>query len=135
MDPFGALACGAEVDLAGSVSRESPRFVPAGSLVEITARTIGGRYLLVPGEQLNAGIWTIVGRALSMYPLELHAVTFMSNHWHALVTVADASALSRFVQYVHSSVARLVHRLRGTDGSVSARPPTSSSVPRRRRHG
>jgi REP element-mobilizing transposase RayT len=103
------------------VSRESPRFVPAGSLVEITARTIGGRYLLVPGEELNAGIWTILGRALSKYPIELHAVAFMSNHWHALVTVADAEALSRFVQYVHSNVARLVHHLRGGEGSVFAK--------------
>ncbi|MEJ7601715.1 MAG: transposase [Kofleriaceae bacterium] len=103
------------------MSRESPRFVPAGSLVEITARTIGGRYLVAPGKELNAGIWTILGRALSMYPLELHAVAFMSNHWHALVSVADGEALARFVQYVHSNVARLVHRLRGTDGSVFAK--------------
>ena len=95
------------------MSRESPRFVPAGSLVELTARTVGRRYLLVPSEELNAGIWAIIGRALWMYPVELHAVAFMSNHWHALVTVADAEALSRFVQYVHSNVARLL------DGGVS----------------
>ena len=92
--------------------------MPAGSLVEVTARTVGGRYLLVPSEELNAGIWAVLGRALSKYPVELHAVAFMSNHWHALVTVADALALSRFVQYVHSNVARLVHRLRDRDGSV-----------------
>jgi putative transposase len=103
------------------MSRESPRFVPAGSLVEITARTIGGRYLLVPSEELDAGIWSILGRALSKYPVELHAVAFMSNHWHALASVADAQALSRFVQYVHANVARLVRRLRGWDGRVFSR--------------
>ena len=100
------------------MGRESPRFVPAGALVEITARTVGGRYLLVPSKELNAGIWAVVGRALSMYPVELHAIAFMSNHWHALATVADADALSRFVQYVHANVARLVHRLRDSEGSV-----------------
>jgi len=100
------------------MSRTSPRFVPAESLVEITARTVGGRYLLVPGEELNAGILAVLGRALWLYPIDLHAVAFMSNHWHALVSVADAQALSAFVQYVHSNIARLVQRLRGWDGSV-----------------
>ena len=48
----------------------------------------------------------------------IHAISFMSNHWHALVSVPDVEALSRFVQHVHSNVARLVQRLHGWDGSV-----------------
>lgn len=104
--------------VVAEVSRKSPRFVPPGALVEITARTVGGRYLLRPGEALNAGILAVLGRALSLCEVELHAVAFMSNHWHALLTVCDARALSRFVQHVHSNVARLVHRLHGWDGSV-----------------
>ena len=109
-----------------------PRFVPAGSLVEITARTIGGRYFLVPSEELDAGIWSILGRALSKYPIELHAVAFMSNHWHALASVADAQALSRFVQYVHANVARLVRRLRGwTAGCFQGRYIIAALHPKR----
>lgn len=102
------------------MSRKSPRFVPSHdeTLVEITASVVGHRFLLTPSEELNAGILAALGRALSLYPVALHAISFMSNHWHGMVTVPDAKALTEFVQHLHSNVARLVHRLHGWDGSV-----------------
>jgi REP element-mobilizing transposase RayT len=103
---------------ARAMSRASPRFIPCEYMVEITARTVGRRFLLTPRDELNAGVLAALGRALSRYPVELHAVAFMSNHWHSLVSVPDALALTRFVQHVHSRIARLVHRLYGWDGSV-----------------
>lgn len=99
-----------------------PRYVPSGSLVEITARTEGARYLLRPGPELNRKVLAVVGRGLASQPVDLHAVSFMSNHWHALVSVADAQALARFTQFVHSNLARYAMKAHGWDGRVFRQP-------------
>src|SRR4051794_5074321 len=104
-------AIGVERAACGRMSRQSPRYVPAGYVVEITARTVGGRFLLRPSAELNATILAVLGRALALFPVDLHAVAFMSNHWHALVSVPDARALTQFVQHVHSNIARAANRL------------------------
>src|SRR5690606_23655986 len=106
------------------MSRKSPRFVPSHdeTLIEITTSTVGHRFLLTPSEELNAGILAVLGRALALYPVALHAISFMSNHWHGMVSVPDAKALIEFVRHLHSNVARLVHRLYGWDGSVFGKP-------------
>lgn len=103
------------------MSRRSPRFVPAGFVVEITAQTVGQQFLLRPSEALNRIILAVLGRALALFPVDMHAVAFMSNHWHALVSVPDALALSSFVQHVHSNIARAVNAMLGTDGAVFGR--------------
>jgi REP element-mobilizing transposase RayT len=95
-----------------------PRFIPPGTLVEITFRTNAARMSLRPGRALNAAILASLGRALSMYPVELHAFHFMSNHWHALVTVVDGLALSRFMQFVHGNVAKAAQTINGVRGKV-----------------
>jgi hypothetical protein len=100
------------------MSRKSPRFIPAGSTIEITAKTVASRFLLRPSPELNAAILAILGRALSLFPVELHAFAFLSNHWHALVTVADARAAKQFIQHVHSTLATAVNRLTGWAGPV-----------------
>jgi hypothetical protein len=100
------------------MSRKSPRFIPAGSTIEITAKTVASRFLLRPSPELNAAILAILGRALSLFPVELHAFAFLSNHWHALVTVADAHAAKQFIQHVHSTLATAVNRLTGWAGPV-----------------
>jgi hypothetical protein len=91
----------------------APRFIPAGSMVEITTRTVGGRYLLRPSPELNARILGILGRALVLYPVALHAFVFLSNHWHALATVESAARLAAFAGYVNGNVARAVQELTG----------------------
>jgi len=48
------------------------RFVPeGGALVEVTCRTIQGRLLLRPSQQLNDIILGVLGRAQARYPLEI----------------------------------------------------------------
>lgn len=100
------------------MGRKSPRFIPAGSMIEITAKTVGSRFLLRPSAALTAATIAILGRALSLFPVELHAFAFLSNHWHALITVADGRAGKQFIQHVHSTLARTVNRLTGWDGPV-----------------
>jgi putative transposase len=95
-----------------------PRFIPPISTVEITCRTIGGRFLLRPGDQMNEAILATLGRALHLVPVELHAFAFLSNHWHALLTTPDALALAAFMAHVHGNIARAAQRLYGWDGPV-----------------
>jgi hypothetical protein len=87
-------------------------------MVELTARTVGARFLLRPTLALTERILGCLGRALFRLPIDLHAFAFLSNHWHALVTTPDALMVSRFLQHVHSSVAVAVNELHGWDGKV-----------------
>lgn len=90
------------------------RFVPAGSVVEVTCRTIQGRWLLRPSPKLNDLLLGVLGRALSLYPsVQLHAFVFLSNHVHLLVSVPDACALAAFMNHFSSNVAREAGRLHG----------------------
>jgi REP element-mobilizing transposase RayT len=88
------------------------RFIPeGGSLVEVTCRTIHGRFLLRPSRRLNEVIAGVLGRALSMYSVRLHAPVFLSNHYHMLLSVPDARTLAVFMNYFNSNVAREAGRL------------------------
>jgi REP-associated tyrosine transposase len=87
-------------------------------MVEITTRTVGARRLLRPCPELNRRILGILGRALHLYPVDLHAFVFLSNHWHALLSVPDAAALAAFLRYVNGNVARAAQRVHRWAGPV-----------------
>jgi REP element-mobilizing transposase RayT len=90
------------------------RFIPeGGALVEVTTRTIQGRYLLKPSPELKKIIIGILARAAGLYPVQIHAFTFLSNHYHLLLSVEDALQLSRFMNYVNSNLAREAGRMYG----------------------
>jgi hypothetical protein len=95
-----------------------PRFVPPGSMVELTTRTNAGQFHLKPCPELNARILGILGRALALYPIALHAFVFMSTHWHALATVYDAERLAAFLQYMNGNIAKAVQDVHGWNGKV-----------------
>jgi REP element-mobilizing transposase RayT len=80
-------------------------------MVEITTRTVQGRWLLRPSEELNDTILGILARAQELYGVELHAFTFLSNHFHLLATVRDAAQLAAFVGHVNGNLARAAGRL------------------------
>jgi hypothetical protein len=74
------------------------RFVPeGGALVEVTCRTIQGRLLLRPSQQLNNIILGVLGRAQERYPLEIVSFSFLSSHYHLLIWVRDARELALFM--------------------------------------
>lgn len=89
------------------------RYVPPGSTVEVTTRTIQGRFLLRPSQLLNAIIVGILGRSLERYPIKLHYFVVLSNHVQMLLTVPDGQALAKFMNYVNSKMAREAGRLCG----------------------
>ncbi|MEM6795930.1 MAG: hypothetical protein AAF725_18290, partial [Acidobacteriota bacterium] len=58
-----------------------------GAVVEITQRTLQGRYLLRPSQQTNDLIVGCLARARQKNPgVRLHAVSVMSNHLHMLAS-------------------------------------------------
>lgn len=89
------------------------RFIPAGSAVEVTSRTLEGRLFLTPSEELNQIIEGCLACSGKLYPVDIHAYAFMSNHFHLLLTVPDAHRLAAFMGHFKSKLAREVNRLRG----------------------
>lgn len=87
------------------------RFIPPGSLVEVTCRTVQGRLLLRPSPLLRELTLGVLARAARLYPVELHAFAFLSNHFHLLVTVPHAQRLASFMNYLNSNLAREAGRL------------------------
>ena len=59
-----------------------PRFIPSdGALVEVTYRTIQGRFLLKPSRPLNELVLGVLARAQSFCPtVELIGIVVLSNH-------------------------------------------------------
>ena len=92
------------------------------SLVETTTRTLQGRFLLRPSDDVNKTIIGVIGRALDMFDgVLLHCVTVMSSHCHLLVTARDSEALSSFMCFVNGNIARKVGKLQGWTNSLWAR--------------
>jgi hypothetical protein len=98
------------------------RFIPPeGALVEVTSRTVQGRFLLSPSTELNEIILGVLGRAQRLYPVEIVAYVFLSNHYHLLLWVQDAQQLSTFMGYFNSNLAREVARHTGWRDKIWAR--------------
>jgi putative transposase len=94
------------------------RFIPPGSVVEVTSRVIQSRLLLRPSPEVNDAILGVLGRALSMYKVELIAFAFLSNHFHLLVSPADGEQLARFMGHVKRNISDAIGRLHDWDGAL-----------------
>ncbi|MEO8277871.1 MAG: transposase [Thermoanaerobaculia bacterium] len=87
------------------------RFVPPQSLVEVTCRTVHGRFLLSPLPEIVDATLGILARAARLSAMPIHAFVFLSNHYHLLVTPTDAHHLAAFMGYLNSNLAREIGRL------------------------
>jgi hypothetical protein len=80
--------------LRGSHHMARPlRFITSETTVDITIRTVQGRLLLRPSEELNALVVGVLGRAQEMYNIAVHAVFVASNHFHLIVMTPNAFVL------------------------------------------
>jgi REP element-mobilizing transposase RayT len=77
-----------------------------------------GRLLLRPSPELNDIAAGVLGRAQRLYPVDLVALSLLSNHYHMIVRAESAKRLSRFVGYFNSNLAREVSRLTGWTGKI-----------------
>ncbi len=100
---------------------------PSG-LVEITSRTLHGRFLMCPSEKVNDLILGVLGRAQAMYGVALHAFCFLSNHFHLLGTVSSAQQMSLFTGFLKGNLAKEIGRLQDWRETFWGRRYHSASV-------
>ena len=87
------------------------RYLPyPETLVEVTNRTIHGRFLLAPSKRMREITLGALGRAQRRYGVKIHAFVFLSNHYHLLISVCDALQMARFVGYFEAKLAKEVAR-------------------------
>ena len=92
------------------------RFIADRPLVEITARTLQGRFLLKPSPGLREIFLGILARAAERYDVAVHAFVVLSSHLHLLVTPRDARELAAFMGYTLTNLSKeagRLHRWRG----------------------
>jgi REP element-mobilizing transposase RayT len=95
------------------------RFIPEeGSLVEVTCRTVQGRYLLRPDPELDDILLGVLGRAQRLYPVEICGFAFLSSHYHLLLWVPDAKRMVKFMGYFQTHSARKIGHLRDWPGGI-----------------
>jgi hypothetical protein len=89
------------------------RYLPSegSGLVEVTCRTVQGRYLLTPSPELNEILLGALGRAQQLYRVGICAFAFASNHFHLLLRVESTRQLSQFMGHFNSNLAREAGRL------------------------
>jgi len=88
-----------------------PRWVPPGSLVEVTQKTLHGRLLLRPSRELVDTFNGVLIRAAARYEVQVCAFICLSNHSHMLLVPRDGEALSDFMTYFAGNVAKEIGRL------------------------
>src|SRR5688500_4838514 len=90
------------------------RYAPRNGMVEVSLRCTDGEMLLAPDPELQRRLLGVLGRALHLFPVLLHANQFMSNHLHMLMTVANAERMARFMGYLAKNGGDAIRETRGT---------------------
>ncbi len=94
------------------------KFVRPDEVLEFTMRTDQGRALLRPIPEVVACILGVLARCLTLYPVDLYAFVFMSNHAHLLARVRNACAAASFIGYLKRNTALAIKRCTGYRGGV-----------------
>ena len=95
----------------------TPRFLPhPGATVEITQRTIQGRYLFKPSPRLNALVVGCLARAQKNTGASVHAVAVLSNHIHLLASFDTVEQMSQFMGQFTSNVSKEIGRIHDWSG-------------------
>lgn len=89
--------------------------------MEVTARTIQGRFLLNPGQGWNETFIGVLARARELYPVRIHGFVCMSNHLHLLLTPRNAHELASFMGHVLTNVSKEAARRHGWRGPLFER--------------
>jgi REP element-mobilizing transposase RayT len=87
------------------------RYVPPNSLVEVTCRTVHGRFLLRPSRDLNEIVYGLIAKAARLYDVGVCSFKVLSNHYHLLLLPQDAKGLAAFMGYFNGNLAKEAGRL------------------------
>ncbi|MEM6989152.1 MAG: transposase [Myxococcota bacterium] len=91
-------------------------------MVFVTVSAVGRQMRFVPTVPVRDSIWFIFAWLLSDTEIQVHELTFMSNHFHLVATDPKAE-LSDLLQVLDSLVSRQLNALRGETGSNFERNP------------
>ncbi len=91
---------------------KKPRYIPQPhSLVEISNRAVGSRFLLKPSREARELMAGVLARAARKYPALVVFYVTMSSHFHLLLIVESVEQLADFMKYLDSNLARELGRL------------------------
>lgn len=96
----------------------TPRFVPAGQLVNVCCRTVEGSYRLRPNSKTNSIISGALARATKEHGVRVHAVTVLSGHYHLLCSPPNAKALADCMQMAQRKISFELNRQHGRRGPL-----------------
>lgn len=96
-----------------------PRTIPhPKALVEITQRTLQGRFFFRPSAELRSVVVGVLARAQERTGVAVHGVAFLSNHYHLLITVDTTEQLVAFMQFVGTNLSKEIGALVDWPGSL-----------------
>ena len=110
------------------MARALRRLDTEGHVVEVSSRTLQGRYLMRPSAEVNELILGVLGRAQRLYPVEIFAFVFLSNHFHLLLRVLSALRMSQFSGYLKCNLSKELGRLHGWEEKFWGERYHSASV-------
>jgi REP element-mobilizing transposase RayT len=96
--------------------------------VEVSNRTIQGRFLLRPSPELNEIIVGVMGRAQRRFGLKIFGFQFLSDHYHLLARTENAQQLAGFMEYFDGNLAREAGRASAWSGKFWGRRYHSAVV-------
>ena len=117
---FAVLAVARNLPVVTAMARPL-RYIPERSVVEVTTRTIQSRFLLRPSAELNDLILGVIGRARSLYDVDVIAFVVMSNHAHFLLSPANGEQLAKFMAHVNRNISDEAGREHDWSGALWAR--------------
>ncbi len=94
------------------------RCLLASRLVEVTCKTIQGRFLIRPSSEVNQAIKGTLGRAQRYTGLRIVVCVFLSNHYHLLVIPDSEDQLAEFMQFLNTNLSKQLGRLHDWQGPV-----------------
>jgi putative transposase len=83
----------------------APREILPGQFYLITRRCTQRQFLLTPCPRTNQIVRYSLAFAAKTTGVQLHAVVFMSNHWHGVVSDPQAR-LPKFLEHLHRLIAK-----------------------------
>ena len=88
--------------------------------MEVTLRTLHGRYLLRPDPhgRVNEIVLGVLGRAQRLYSMSVVAVSVMSSHFHVLLFAEDAEQLALFMGHVDGNLSKEIGRAHQWPGKL-----------------
>jgi len=98
------------------------------AIIEITTKTIHGRFLLKPSNELNQLIKGTIAKAVDKYDVKLFMFVVLSNHMHMIIQPKDTTSMARFMSFIKANIAKDAGRLHNFRQKLWGRRYTSIEI-------